>query len=49
MMKAELVMLLATIAVRTSPMSAQTKFQVTEVDQILTNPVSRAHRLTDCS
>ena len=37
-MKAELVMLLAMIAVCTSPISAQAKFQVTEVDQILSNP-----------
>ncbi len=36
-MKAELVMLLAIIAVCTSPISAKEKFPVAEVDQILTN------------
>jgi hypothetical protein len=38
MMKTELVMFLAVIAVCTSPISAQAKFPVAEVDQILTNP-----------
>ena len=38
MMKAELMMLLAMIAVCTSPLSAKEKFPVAEVDQILTNP-----------
>jgi hypothetical protein len=38
MMKAELVMLLAVIAVCRSPLSAKEKFPVAEVDQILTNP-----------
>jgi hypothetical protein len=37
-MKAELVTLLAMLAVCTSPISAQAKFPVAEVDQILTNP-----------
>ena len=37
-MKAELPMLLVTIAVCTSTMSAHARFQVTEVDQVLTNP-----------
>ncbi len=37
-MNAELVMLLAIIAVCTGPISAQAKFPVAEVDQILTNP-----------
>jgi hypothetical protein len=38
MMKAELMMLLAMIAVCTSPLSAKEKFPVAEVDQILTKP-----------
>jgi hypothetical protein len=38
MMKAELMMLLAMVAVCTSPLSAREKFPVAEVDQILTNP-----------
>jgi hypothetical protein len=37
-MKAELVILLAMIAVCTSRLSAKEKFPVAEVDQILTNP-----------
>jgi hypothetical protein len=38
MMKAELMMLAAMVAVCTSPLSAKEKFPVAEVDQILTNP-----------
>jgi hypothetical protein len=38
MMRIELTMLFALIAVCTSPISAQGKFPVAEVDQILTNP-----------
>ena len=37
-MKAELMMLLAMIAVCTRPLSAKEKFPVAEIDQILTNP-----------
>jgi hypothetical protein len=38
MMKTELMMLLAMIAVCTSPLSAKEKFPVAEVDQICANP-----------
>ena len=38
MMKAELLALLTALAIGTSPICAQVKFQVAEVDQILSNP-----------
>ena len=37
-MKAEILAVVATALISVSPMSAQAKFQVAEVDQILTNP-----------
>ena len=37
-MKAQLAVLVTALIIGTSPLSAQAKFQVTEVDQILTNP-----------
>jgi hypothetical protein len=37
-MKAEILTLVAAAMISVDPMSAQTKFQVAEVDQILTNP-----------
>jgi hypothetical protein len=37
-MKAQLAVLITALIIGTSPLSAQAKFQVTEVDQILTNP-----------
>jgi hypothetical protein len=37
-MKAEILILIAATLIGTSPMSAQSKLQVTEVNQVLTNP-----------